>query len=176
MKFALSKPFAKSMTEDPVTEIEVDFDSLTGKDYIECVDEAIREGETDMAALYKPAPKIVFGLLAKAVGCIPDMLNGMFFGDYQRLERKALVWFAETAENLKEVPDFSKITTAQYVAVRSRNAANEIANSSLIPCAKARASFIALATGRKQEELEALTAAEYVPLDVTCANFFVPAE
>ena len=74
MLFTLSKPFQKTMNSESVKEIDIDFDKLTAKDYVDSFSN--QDGnELELIAYGKLGFLQSKNLIAKAIGGIPEMLD-----------------------------------------------------------------------------------------------------
>lgn len=173
MVFKFQKPFVKNINSEAISEIDLDFNMLNAKDYIECISTASQDGEVDLSVAYKLGAKACRNILAKVIGCIPDFINDISLVDFRKLESECMKWFIESVSSNDAEFDFSKITTAQYIDLRSKDAINEVGNVGNVISAKSRLGFISVVTGKTQADLETLPAFEYIPMDIACANFFL---
>lgn len=172
MLFTLSKPFQKTMNSESVKEIDIDFDKLTAKDYVDSFSN--QDGnELELIAYGKLGFLQSKNLIAKTIGCIPEMLDEMPLEDYREIEKECFAWFFANINQPKDVEmlDFSRMSVKDYLAIRSRNSIQETTIGTMAG-AKTREMLISFMTKKKTEELEAMTIKDYLLLDIQCASFF----
>lgn len=171
MIFTLSKPFYKSMNSEPITEIDIDFDRLTAKDYIDSFSNQ-NGNEVDLIAYGKLGFQQAKNLIAKAMGCIPEALDDISLLDYHKLEQMCFNWFLSTEFSENEEVKFDNISVKDYIAIRSQNSLSDGSYLSNRASAKTRIAIISFATKKKINELETTPIREYIALDIQCASFF----
>ena len=172
MLFTLSKPFYKSINSEPIKEVEINFDELKAKDYIDSF-QNLPGNELDLVAYGKMGFLQGQKLIASAIGCIPEMLDEMPLEDYREIEKECFAWFFASINQDKKIEtlNFFEISTKDYLAIRSRNSIQESTIGTMAG-AKTREMLISFITKKKIEELEAMPIKEYLILDIQCASFF----
>lgn len=172
MQIKLSKPFTRSMNSEPISEIELDFDKLTAKNYIDSFHN--QDGnELELIAYGKLGFLQAKNLIANAVDCVPEMLDDLSIMDYRAIEKECFAWFFGAVYN-NETPKatFENLGVKDYLAIRSRNAINDGDSLTNKASAKTRESIISFITKKPINEVEAMPIKDYIPLDIQCASFF----
>lgn len=172
MIITLSKPFLRTMNSEPITEIDLDFNKLTAKQYIDSYNN-MDQKELDLIAYGKLGWFQARNLIASAVDCIPEMLDEMpLLPDYRTLEKQCFMWFATSNFDSDIELDFNKMGLQTYLSIRSENAMNELDTLSTRASAKTRLAIISSITKKSVQELEEMSINDYIPLDMKCASFF----
>lgn len=172
MQIKLSKPFTRSMNSEPISEIELNFDKLTAKNYIDSFHN--QDGnELELIAYGKLGFLQAKNLIANAIDCVPEMLDDLSIIDYRAIEKECFAWFFSTVYN-NEAPKttFENLGVKDYLAIRSRNAINDGDSLTNKASAKTRESIISFITKKPINEVEAMPIKDYIPLDIQCASFF----
>jgi len=172
MLFKFSQPFVRTMNSEAITEIEIDFNKLTAKQYIESYSNMDKR-ELDLIAYGKLGFRQAKNLIASAVDCIPEMLDSLpLIPDYKELEKECFLWFATENFDSDEELDFNKITLDTYLSIRSENVLYDMDTLSTKASAKTRMAIISAVSKKSIKELEEMSIKDYIPLDIKCASFF----
>lgn len=172
MLIKFSQPFLRTMNSEPIEEIELDFNKLTAKQYVESYTNMDKK-ELDLIAYGKLGFRQARNLIASAIDCIPEMLDSMpLLPDYRELEKQCFLWFATSNFDSDIELDFNKMGLEMYLSIRSENAMNELDTLSTRASAKTRLEIISSITKKSVQELEEMPINEYIPMDMKCASFF----